>query len=139
MSDFGRLQELAREAGLQVYPPSVIDVPYVSPETAAVGDTLNCTSGNWNGEPTGYTYSWQHFDQSEVGTGSSYVVAASDAAHTLVCVVTATNGTGSTAAPPSNAVTIAAAARAAAAPTRASASPDHHDASAARTPPSRRT
>ena len=51
MSDFGRLQELARAAGVQVNPPSVVDTPIISPETAAVGDTLSCTMGNWNGEP----------------------------------------------------------------------------------------
>jgi hypothetical protein len=115
MSDFGRLQELAREAGLQIYPPAMVDIPYVSPDTtAAIGDTLSCTSGNWNGEPTGYTYSWQHLDQSEVGTGNTYVVAAGDAAHSLVCLVTATNGVGSTTATPSNAVFIPAVAAAAA-------------------------
>jgi len=86
-------------------PPQNKDVPYVG-GTATVGGTLNCTMGNWTGEPTGYAYRWQS-DGADVGTGSAdYVVAATDAGHVVVCIVTATNAHGSTAAPPSNAVTI---------------------------------
>jgi hypothetical protein len=106
MSDISRIMEMARDAGLQISPPSMTAIPYVSPETAAVGDTLNCTMGEWTGEPTSYAYSWQHLDTSEVGTGSTYVIAATDAAHSLVCLVTATNSAGSTTASPSNAVVI---------------------------------
>jgi hypothetical protein len=136
MSDFSRLQELARAAGLQVNPPAMIDIPYVSPETAAVGDTLTSTMGNWNGEPTGYAYSWQHLDTNEVGTGSTYVVAATDSAHSLVCLVTATNGAGSTTATPSNAVVIPEAVASAA---RRTEHPPAHDVhSDARAEPGRR-
>jgi hypothetical protein len=114
MSDFGRLQELAREAGVQVNPPSNTAVPYVSPETAVVGETLNCTMGEWSGTPTAYAYQWLS-DGAEVGTGASYITAA---AGNVVCVVTATNSAGSAAAPPSNAVTVAVAAAMSASTTR---------------------
>jgi hypothetical protein len=114
MSDFARLQELARAAGLQVSPPSVVDVPYVSPETAMVGELLNCTMGNWNGEPESYTYSWRHAgDPVEIGTGASYTTVAGDADTSVQCVVSATNSAGTASAPPSNSVAVTAAAAAA--------------------------
>jgi uncharacterized membrane protein len=79
----------------------VVDVPYVA-GGGAIGETLTCTMGNWEGAPTSYAYEW-----STGGTGNSYVVAESDAGSTITCVVTATNGAGSTVAPPSNPVVIA--------------------------------
>ena len=94
-------------------PPQNKDVPMVSGpngiEEAAVGQMLNCTMGNWTGEPTSYAYAWQSGGE-PVGTNAAdYVVSATDAARSIVCVVTATNAHGSTQAPPSNAVPIAAA------------------------------
>jgi hypothetical protein len=106
MSDFSRLQELARAAGVQVNPPRNVVIPYVSPETAAVGDTLTATTGEWNGEPTEYAYAW-FLDGIETGAaGSSYTAVAGNEGHTLTCVVSATNSAGSGTAPPSNAVTV---------------------------------
>jgi len=81
-------------------PPSNVDVPYVG-GGSAVGDTLTCTMGNWQGVPTSYAYAW-----STGATGETYVVQASDAGTSITCVVTATNSAGSTEAPPSNAVLI---------------------------------
>jgi hypothetical protein len=107
MSDFARLQELARTAGLQINPPSVTAIPYVSPETATVGTALSCTMGEWTGEPESYTYRWLS-NGVEVGTGASYTTVAGDAGHSVACTVTATNSVGSTTASPSNAVTVAA-------------------------------
>jgi hypothetical protein len=86
------------------------DVPHVS-GTPALGETLNCTMGNWDGEPTGYAYQWKRNGSLNIGTDATYVVAPPDAGHSLTCVVTATNAHGSTAAPPSNAIAIPAAAR----------------------------
>jgi hypothetical protein len=106
MSDFGRLQELARTAGVQVSAPSNTTIPGVTPLTAVVGEALSCTMGEWSGEPTGYSYQWLS-DGAEAGTGASYTTVA---AGSVVCVVTATNTVGSAAAPPSNAVTVTAAA-----------------------------
>jgi hypothetical protein len=117
MSDFGRLQELARAAGVQVNPPRNTAIPYVSPETAAVGEVLSCTMGEWNGDPTEYAYGW-FLDGTDTGVvGSSYTPVAGNEGHTVTCVVTATNNAGSTAAPPSNAVTVTAVAARSAEPT----------------------
>jgi hypothetical protein len=79
------------------------DVPHVS----QAGDTLNCTMGNWEGEPTSYGYQWK-IDGAVVGTdAATHTVTAADVGKVATCVVTATNAHGSTAAPPSNEVTIA--------------------------------
>jgi hypothetical protein len=87
-------------------PPAVVDVPHVA-GNGAVGDTLSCTMGNWTGEPTSYGYQWKSDGTADLGTGGTYVVAASDSGHSITCVVTATNALGSTVAPPSNAVLVA--------------------------------
>ena len=99
----------AREIGLLVAsltaaagPPVNVDVPHVS-QTGAV---LNCTMGNWNGEPTEYAYAWQADGVSNEATGNVYNVKPEDAGKSLACVVTATNAMGSTVAPMSNAVAI---------------------------------
>jgi hypothetical protein len=89
-------------------PPANVDVPHVS-GTGTVGQTLNCTMGNWDNMGSGavsYAYQWRS-DTADVGDGTAnYVVAAGDAGHSIACVVTATNALGSTAAPPSNAVSV---------------------------------
>jgi hypothetical protein len=78
------------------------DVPHVTQS----GDTLNCTMGNWEGEPTSYGYQWK-IDGAVAGTDSAtHTVAAADVGKAATCVVTATNAHGSTAAPPSNEVVI---------------------------------
>jgi hypothetical protein len=95
-------------------PPVNVDVPSIQPETANVGDALTVTTGNWNNEPTSYSYQWVRDsyqlvrDSEQPGSGptNTYNVTADDAGHSITCVVTATNVAGSTAAPPSNAVVI---------------------------------
>lgn len=83
-------------------PPVNRDVPHVTQD----GATLNCTMGNWDGEPTSYTYQWK-LDGGDVGDGSAaYAVQPGDAGKSATCVVTATNAIGSTAAPPSNSVVV---------------------------------
>jgi hypothetical protein len=85
-------------------PPENVDVPYVSQQ----GDLLNCTLGNWTGEPTSYAYQWVRDGEINIGSGATpYIVTGADVGHEVTCVVTATNAAGSTAAPPSNAVTVA--------------------------------
>jgi hypothetical protein len=87
--------------------PANVDVPYVT-GTGAVGQTLNCTMGNWTGEPTSYAYQWKRDGTADIGSGAdTYLVAAADAGHSIACVVTAANAQGATAAPPSNAVLVA--------------------------------
>jgi hypothetical protein len=89
--------------------PRNVDVPYLGGD-GTVGATLNCTMGNWNGEPTSYAYQWKRNGTTDIAaSGDSYVVAAEDAGTAITCIVTATNDAGSTAAPPSNAVAVAAA------------------------------
>jgi hypothetical protein len=84
-------------------PPTNVDVPLVM----QVGSTLECTMGNWTGEPTSYSYRWQ-IDGTNVGTDSAlYTVTAGDVGGMATCTVTATNARGSTTAPSSNPVQIA--------------------------------
>lgn len=84
-----------------VDPPTVVDIPAllingVSDLTSCnVGDTLTVTNGNWVGEPTSYSQSWVS-NSTEVGTGDTYIVQASDAGNSISCIVTATNAAGST-------------------------------------------
>jgi hypothetical protein len=79
---------VADESEPATAPPVNVDVPYVS-GTGTVGSTLNCTMGNWQNTPTSYAYAWKSDGATDVGTGSSYVVAATDAGHSVTCVVTA--------------------------------------------------
>ena len=125
MSDFARLQELARAAGVQVAPPSNTAVPAVMPLEAAVGATLTCTMGEWTGEPTEYAYGWTSNGAPVGDATGSYTTVAGDAGHGIGCTVRATNAAGSTDAPMSNVVVIAATA-ARAAPAHAAPAPDAH-------------
>jgi hypothetical protein len=77
------------------------------PAVTQAGDTLTCTQGTWSGEPTTYGYQWS-VDSAVVGTDSAtHTVTVADVGKTATCIVTATNASGSTAAPPSVALTIA--------------------------------
>jgi hypothetical protein len=85
-------------------PPVNVDVPHVQQE----GDTLTCTMGNWEGEPTGYTYQWQLDGADITGGTATLPIMADDVGKTATCVVSATNALGTTAAPPSNGVVVTA-------------------------------
>ena len=89
------------------YHPINIDVPYVgcAPTPPAVGSVCSCTKGNWAGAPTTYAYAWKR-DATAVGTNAAtYTLVSADiGGHAITCVVTATNATGSRAAPPSVAI-----------------------------------
>jgi hypothetical protein len=91
--------------GTATAPPENVDVPTIM-GTGVVGETLTCTMGNWNNEPTGYTYAWQSDGTANSATGASYAVPPGDVGKAISCVVTATNAIGSTVAPPSNSLTI---------------------------------
>jgi hypothetical protein len=85
--------------------PAVINTPYASANASPpiVGTVVSVTTGNWTGSPTGYTYQWKRDGATNLGTSASYTLIAADiGGHQISCVVTATNATGSTAAPPSN-------------------------------------
>jgi hypothetical protein len=98
-----RLAELGvTEGGGATAPPTNTTVPQVS----QTGDTLNCTMGEWTGEPTSYAYQWQ-MGGSDVGTDTaSYTVLPANVGETATCIVTATNANGSASAPPSNGVVV---------------------------------
>jgi hypothetical protein len=89
----------------RMQPPINVDIPFVS-GSGVVGEVLTCTRGNWRGEPSEYHFQWQT-DGIDIGSDSdTYTVSDSDSAHVIVCVVTATNDKGSTAAPPSNSIAV---------------------------------
>ena len=71
------------------------------PAVTQAADTLSCTMGEWTGEPTSYGYQWK-VDGVVVAfaDAATYTVQAADVGKTATCIVTATNVTGSTAAPP---------------------------------------
>jgi hypothetical protein len=84
--------------------PVNVDIPYVSQN----GATLECTVGNWTGEPTSYAFSWSLDGNVVVAAGGpTYDVTPDEIGSTVWCVVTATNTIGSTDAPASNSVVIA--------------------------------
>lgn len=106
------LLELSKDDALEPDPPPVnVDVPYAS-GIGSVGSVLNCTMGNWEGmkgEVATYAYRWMNDGNPALnGSQANYVVVDGDRGHSLTCVVTATNASGSTAAPPSNAIAISA-------------------------------
>ena len=84
-------------------PPAPVNTaaPVIS-GSAAVGDALSTTNGSWTNTPTGYAYQWQDCDSSgascvnvaTAGASANYTVQSSDAGHTLVVVVTASNAGG---------------------------------------------
>lgn len=81
--------------------PENVDIPYLSQS----GGVLSCTMGNWTAEPTSYAYQWVLDGMTNVGGNTSqYVVTAPDVGHSMICVVTAINASGSTIGPPSNSV-----------------------------------
>jgi hypothetical protein len=70
--------------------PVNVDVPYAS----QTGTTLNCTMGNWQGEPIGYTYQWQR-DGDVIGAlAPQYFITDDDIGTTFACIVTAFNAAG---------------------------------------------
>ena len=88
--------------------PAIVDTPYASANASPpiVGTVCSVTNGNWVGQPTGYAYQWKRDGATNVGTSvASYTLVSADiGGHRITCVVTATNASGSTAAPPSNAI-----------------------------------
>lgn len=77
-----------------VNPPSNLIPPELS-GTPVVGDTLECTSGSWQNEPSEYLYSWFR-DSSLIPaqTHHTYEVQADDRGHDVTCEVMAANKAG---------------------------------------------
>jgi hypothetical protein len=82
--------------------PSNVDIPVVSQN----GAVLTCTMGNWTNTPTSYSYQWQVDGVTKGTNAATYSVQPGDVGHEASCTVTATNATGSTAAPASNSVVV---------------------------------
>jgi hypothetical protein len=70
--------------------------------TLEVGYTLDCSEGTWTGGVQSYAYQWYRINDNAVAIdgaiSSSYDISSLDTGHSLKCVVTATNNTGSTSA-----------------------------------------
>ena len=64
---------------------------------AVQGQTLSCSQGAWQNNPTGFAYEWRR-DGSQIAAGQTYTVQAADVAHAITCAVTASNAGGSTTA-----------------------------------------
>lgn len=78
--------------------PGGVPVPIVGPTlsgTVAVGQTLTCNPGVWNGNPV-FSYQWLRDASTPIGTNSpNYTLVAGDSTHTVKCTVTPTNNIGS--------------------------------------------
>ena len=88
--------------------PAVVNVPYASANATppVVGTVVSVTQGQWTGNPTSYAYAWYRSGVVISGaTAASYTLVAADiGGKQITAIVTATNATGSQAAPPSNAI-----------------------------------
>jgi hypothetical protein len=87
--------------------PRDIEAPQVS-GTPAVGQSLTCLRGIWNGQPPPeFTYRWLR-DGAIIpsATSSTYVVELADKGHLFACEVTATNGDGTAEAESSNGLAV---------------------------------
>ena len=63
--------------------------------SASVGQTLTCLPGTWSGSPQ-FSYRWARDGVAIAGaTGSTHLVSAAEAGHTITCVVSAGNAAGS--------------------------------------------
>jgi hypothetical protein len=99
----GNMAVFATAEAAPMAPPVNRDIPYIAQE----GAVLTATMGNWDGAPTDYAYQWR-LDGADAGDGTAtYTTVAGDVGKTAICVVSATNAAGTTAAPPSNQVLIA--------------------------------
>jgi hypothetical protein len=82
--------------------PKVTDRPIVS-GTPEVGEVLTTDDGSWSGDPTSFSYRWQHCDADNIvactdipgATGKSYTLHVADEGYRVRVAVTAKNDKGS--------------------------------------------
>jgi uncharacterized protein YfiM (DUF2279 family) len=87
-------------------PPANVVAPAIS-GNPYVGDTLTCAAGTWSGSPAIYQFQWIRSGVPiDFAIGSMYLLVSADVG-AVTCVVTATNGNGST-PQVSNTVTVSA-------------------------------
>ena len=87
-------------AGLGAEPPSPQVPATVAAPTLtgppAVGQTVSCSTGTWSGSPNRFGFVWLRDGKPIAGqTGSTYLLQASDAGHSISCRVTASVEAGS--------------------------------------------
>jgi len=103
-------------AVVQAAPPTSTSPPTIG-GNAGAGQTLNAGDGSWSGSgPLTPSYQWQRCDANGQNcvdipgaTGPSYQLGQQDVGHTIIVIVTDSNGTGSdsAASPPTPVVTAA--------------------------------
>ncbi len=101
--------------GSNVAPPANTAAPQLT-GTLVTGQTLNVTTGSWNGSGLSFAYQWQRCDAQGANcaaisgaTGQSYTLTPADVGHRLQVYVTATNEGGSASKYSNQTATIAAA------------------------------
>ena len=89
-----RLVADAKKYKAQSTPPTNVNVPVIM-GTGAVGHTLECTMGNWNGSPTAYGAQWlRNAVVIPKATFAKYLIVQADSGKSLTCQVTAFTGGG---------------------------------------------
>lgn len=78
-------------------PPINVDAPHATGSTGTVGNVVTCTMGNWQNEPTSYSYQWQSegINVGTAGPNPSFTITAGQQDTFMRCNVTATNALGS--------------------------------------------
>lgn len=106
-SSEGEASSLSKGVHVPGIPPEPIEQPFIS-GTGAVGRTLTCERGIWNGKPPpSFTYQWyRNGAPIASATEEEYTVQPADQGNLLSCNVTATNIEGSVEAESSNGVAI---------------------------------
>lgn len=79
--------------------PDLVPVNSVTPTingTPIPGQLLSCSRGNWDNNPTNYSYQW-NVDNTDIvdATSADYLILDNDVGHRISCTVTATNSSGS--------------------------------------------
>ena len=100
-SAYFSLEEALTSSDVSVTAPLNTGAPKV-PGTPELNVQLSADHGTWSNSPTSYSYQWEHCDSSGLNCGSpgpgssspNYTPNTNDVGHTLVVVVTATNGDG---------------------------------------------
>ena len=89
-----RLVADAKKYKAQSTPPTNVNVPVIM-GTGAVGHTLECTMGNWNGSPSAYGAQWlRNAVAIPKATFAKYLIVQADSGKSLTCQVTAFTGGG---------------------------------------------
>ena len=74
--------------------------------TTTLGSLLTSTNGTWSNSPSSFAYQWRR-NASNItsATASTYTLVLADSLANITCIVTATNGAGSSAPATSNTIT----------------------------------